>query len=327
MYAPDELHGLNWMIPNFATPDATELTATDTVNVDGLRDAINKGIADGVDMISLMGSYGECHTLLFEEFQTLVKAAVEFVDNRVPLFVGVTSINSREVVRKARFAHEVGAQGIFTGVPHYYPPTVENAIEFYRGICELFPDLSVQIYHNPTLHHIHIPVRAFPELVKNKNIVSMKDSHRTPMEFMRLHDVTKGKISIFVNQGQAWPYCGFGARGFWSTDAAMGPWPLLALRNAMDAGDEELAKQILRDMSPGGGGIEASDFTGPQDNARKLAVPYAGYCDPGPNRPPFVIVTPQSLERATKRAEGWKALCEKYRPMVEAARREPALAR
>lgn len=323
MYAADELHGLNWMFPAFATEDATDINSTDTIAVDNMRDAINKGIDDGVDVISLMGSYGECHTLLFEEFQTIVKAAVEFVDDRVPLMVGVTSINSREVVRKARFARDVGAQAIFVGVPHYYPPTVDNAIEFYREICELFPDLSVQIYHNPTLHHIHIPVRAFPELIKNKNIVSMKDSHRSPLEFMKLQDIVRGKISMFVNQSQYYPYHHYGARGFWSTDAAMGPWPLLALRNAVDAGDEEAAKQVLRDISPGGGG-EGGDFTGPQDNARKLGAAYAGYCDPGPNRPPFVLVSPQSLERAIKRAEAWKTLCAKYRPIVEAARQEPA---
>lgn len=326
MYGPGDLRGLNWMIPSFATPNATDITATDTIDVDNLRDAINKGIADGVNVISLMGSYGECHTLLFEEFQTYVKAAVEFVNNRVPVFVGITSINSREVVRKARFARDVGAQGIFTGVPHYYPPTVDNAIEFYREICELFPDLSVQIYHNPTLHHIHIPVRAFPELVKNQNIVSMKDSHRTPLEFLRLQDVVKGKISVFVNQSQYYPYADYGARGFWSTDAAMGPWPLLALRNAVDSGDVEMAKQVLRDISPGGGG-DGGDFSGPQDNARKLGAAYAGYCNPGPNRPPFVVVTPDSLQRAIKRAEAWKELCAKYRPIVEAAAREPALAR
>src|SRR5438094_518912 len=148
MYAPSDLRGLNAMVAAPATPDANRLDSTDTVDVDSLRDLINKLIADGVNVVSMMGSYGECHTLLWEEFQ----------------------------------------------------------------------------------------------------IVSMKDSHRSPLEFIRLNDVVEGKISVFVNQMQAFPFQGLGARGFWSTDVNMGPWPLLRLRDAVDDADDETAKQILREI-------------------------------------------------------------------------------
>ena len=313
MYAPSDLRGLNAMVAAPATPDANRLDATDTVDVDSLRDLINKLIDDGVNVVSMMGSYGECHTLLWEEFQTLTRTAVETVNKRVPLFIGVTSLNSREVARKARFAREVGAEGIFTGVPFYYPPTVDNAIQFYHDLADYLPDLSIQIYHNPPLHNIHIPVSAFPRLVEKRQIVSMKDSHRSPLEFIRLNDVVAGKISVFVNQMQAFPFQSLGAVGFWSTDVNMGPWPLLRLRDAVAEGDDETAKQILREI----GGLGEGEWGGPQDNARKIAATAAGYADLGPNRPPFVVIKPESLDKQMRRAAGWKALCEKYRPQVE----------
>ena len=313
MYAPGDLHGLNCMVAAPATPDANRLDATDTVDVDSLRDLINKLIGDGVNAVSLMGSYGECHTLLWEEFQTITKTAVETVNKRVPLFIGVTSVNSREAARKARFARDVGAEGIFTGVPFYYPPTVDNAIQFYHDMADYLPDLSIQIYHNPPLHNIHIPVSAFTKLVERRQIVSMKDSHRSPLEFMRLMDVVEGKISVFVNQMQYYPFAELGARGFWSTDINMGPWPLLRYRDAVDEGDIETTKQILREIQ----GLGEGEWGGPQDNARKIAATAAGYASLGPNRPPFVVIRPDSLEKQMKRAEGWKALCEKYRPQVQ----------
>lgn len=315
MYGPDELHGLNAMMPAFAKANATDLNATDTVDVDNLKDAVDRLIRDGADVISTTGSYGEFHTLLPEEFETLVKATLEVVNKRVPVFVGITSLNGREVVRKIKFVRDVGGEGVFTGVPFYYPPTVQNAIRFYHDIADMFPDMSIQIYHNPPLHRIHIPVAAFRELTKKSNIVSMKDSHRSTLEFMRLMDVVQGKISVFANQMQYYPYALLGARGFWSTDVWMGPWPLLKLRNAVDSGDYQAAKQVLADIQGIGGGFDANE---PQDNARKLAATHAGYCNLGPNRSPFVVVTPQALENANKRAEGWKQLCAKYRPQVEA---------
>ena len=313
MFAPSDLRGLNAMVAAPATADATRLDATDTVDVDSLRDLLNKLIADGVNVVSMMGSYGECHTLLWEEFQTLTKTAVETVNKRVPLFIGVTSVNSREAARKARFARDVGAEGIFTGVPFYYPPTVDNAVQFYHDMADYLPDLSIQIYHNPPLHNIHIPVSAFTRLVEKRQIVSMKDSHRSPLEFMRLIDVVEGKISVFVNQMQYYPFQEMGARGFWSTDSNMGPLPLIRYRDAVDEGDVQTAKQILREIQSLGEG----EFGGPQDNARKLAASTTGYANLGPNRPPFVVVQPDSLARQMKRAEGWKKLSEKYGPQVQ----------
>ena len=48
---------------------------------------------------------------------------------------------------------------------------------------------------------------------------------------------------------------------------------------------------------------------------RNFAVE-AGYANLGPNRPPFVVIRPDSLDKQMRRAEGWKKLCEKYRPEV-----------
>jgi dihydrodipicolinate synthase/N-acetylneuraminate lyase len=321
MYTPDDLSGLNAMMPAFAKEGSESLTATDTVNVDELTRAVDRMIKDGAGAISTTGSFGEVSNLLWEEMQTLFKAALDAVSKRVPLFFGITSWNGREVVKKARFVRDIGGEGIFVGVPFYYTPTVDNAVAFYKELAGMFPELSIQIYHNPTLHRIHIPVDAFEELTKLRNVVSMKDSHRTPMEFMALQRHAKGKISVFVNQTQYYPYKLWGARGFWSTDAWMGPWPLLYLRDVTDAGDYERAEQVLFDIT-GGRVVSAEDVAGPQDNARKLGYSRAGYCDLGPNRSPYAVVKPESLQRHVARAERWKTLCEKYRPLVEA--RAPA---
>jgi trans-o-hydroxybenzylidenepyruvate hydratase-aldolase len=325
VYSPDELHGLNAMMPAFAKEGSESLTATDTVDVDNLTNAVDRIVKDGVNVISTTGSYGEVYTLLWEEMQTLFKATLDVVNKRVPVFFGITSWNGREVVKKARFVRDIGGEGIFVGVPFYYTPTADNAIAFYNELSELFPDLSIQIYHNPTLHRIHIPVEAFEPISKNRNIVSMKDSHRTPIEFMALQRIVKGKISVFANQLQYYPYALWGARGFWSTNAWMGPWPLLYLRDLVDAGEYEKAEHVLFDIT-GGKAPRTDGESLPQDNARKLGASYAGYCNQGPNRSPYVVVKPESLQRWIQTAERWKALCDKYRPLVEAGRREAVAA-
>ncbi len=60
-----------------------------------------------------------------------------------------------------------------------------------------------------------------------------------------------------------------------------------------------------------------ASFERPRATARKISIRYAGYCDPGPLRPPFVEIPAAVDERARRRAAYWTELCAKYRPQVE----------
>ena len=51
---------------------------------------------------------------------------VTVVKKRVPLFIGVTSVNSREAVAKIKMIDGSGADGILLGVPYYFPSSVEQ---------------------------------------------------------------------------------------------------------------------------------------------------------------------------------------------------------
>jgi dihydrodipicolinate synthase/N-acetylneuraminate lyase len=316
MYEPRDLHDLMAMMPAFATPDALDFRATSTIDVGNLRDGLDRMIRDGASVITTTGSWGECHTLLWDEFVTLTHEVLEVADNRVPTFIGCTSVNTREVYQKMLMVREAGAQGVLLGVPYYDVATVDNLVRFYHDMAEAFPDLSIMIYHNPPNHKVHIPVAAFERIVQNPNIIGMKDSHRTPIEFMRLMDIVRGKISVFCYQAQVYPYMDFGAVGCWSVDSWMGPWPVLRLLKAARDHDVALATEIMAELTEHRVG-EGRDGV-PVDNARKPGFAYAGYCNPGPNRPPFVEISEPSMARAIKRAEYWKSLCAKYRPQVEA---------
>src|SRR5688572_26848816 len=100
MLTPQDLHGVMAMMPAFATADAADIHAEHTVDVERLQDGVDRIIRDGVNVIATTGSFGEFHTLLPDEFETLARATVEAVAKRVPLFIGTTGLNSREVVRK-----------------------------------------------------------------------------------------------------------------------------------------------------------------------------------------------------------------------------------
>lgn len=314
MIRADDLKGVCVMMPAFATADAGSIHATMTVDTANLTTAVNRMIDDGGDMIATTGSFGEFHTLLWEEQKVLIEATVKAVRKRVPLFIGYTGLNTRDALMKIRFIQDSGADGVLTGVPFYYPSTVDNAVQYYLDVADAFPELGVMLYHNPLLHRITIPLEAFEKLTTRRNIVAMKDSHRDTSTFMKLMDMVRGKISVFVYQSQMYPYTTFGAAGCWSIYAWMGPGPLLRLRDACSAGDWETAKAIcleIDEVTRASGKLQHELFW--RENSSKLAINEAGYCDAGPLRPPFKHVPQEVRDGAKRIADRWRILAEKYR--------------
>lgn len=318
MVSAADVRGLMGMMPAFATDNAADIDARNTVDVDKLRAGVDRMVRDGVNVISTTGSFGECHTMLPDEIKTLAYETAAVVKKRVPLFIGLTSPNPREVVEKAKLIENCGADGILVGVPYYFPSSLQNAVRFYREIGERFPKLAIMIYHNPALHHVTLPVECFSEITKNPRVVAMKDSHRSPEEFTALQKLVGKKMAVMVHQAQFPDYHKLGAPGFWSIDAWMGPWPQFALRDAVWRGDYAGAKAIVDDIHPPGS-VPAKPDLAWRETASKVAVKLAGYVDPGPLRPPFVDIPAEVVERMAKRVERWKMLCDKYRTKAAAA--------
>ena len=311
---PDELGGVCAMMPAFTTPDGDRPDATNTIDVAALTDAVDRMIRDGANMIATGGSFGEFHTLLWEEQQVLIEATVQAVRKRVPLFVGYTALHTRDVLQKMRFIQDSGANGVLAGVPFYYQATVANAVQFYHDLAEAFPNLGVMVYHNPPMHKVTLPVAAVLEIAKPRNVVAIKDSHRDPLAMIRQIEGLRGQMSVFVHQTQMYPHAMLGVAGCWSIYAWCGPEPLVRLRDACGAGDWELAKQICLDIQAATSDPTSTDLQW-RENTHKLAINAAGYCHAGPLRPPFRHVPPELHERAQHRAQAWRALVEKYRPV------------
>jgi len=320
MVTARDIGGMMAMMPAFATDAAGSLTATDTVSVERLGAGLDRMVRDGADVIATTGSFGECHTLLPDEFATLARECADVVARRAPLFVGVTSANARETVAKMRVVADTAADGVLLGVPYYFPSTVENAVRFFREIAELFPKLAILIYHNPALHHVTLPVESFEALVKIPQIVGMKDSHRDTTAFLRLQEVVRGKIGVMVNAIQYVPYAQMGASGFWSIDAWMGPWPFFALRDAVKRGDLKAAQTIILELA---GPTRAMNLSW-RETAAKLAIAMAGYVEPGPLRPPFLDIPAEVIEAQKKKVERWQRLCAKYSPAYASAPKRAA---
>src|SRR5215207_9519748 len=107
MVSADDVQGVMAMMPAFSTDDAGDLNAASTVAVDNLQAGVDRIIRDGIDVITTTGSFGECYNVFWDEFKTIASATVEAAKKRVPVFIGTTSPNAREVVRRLKFVQDL----------------------------------------------------------------------------------------------------------------------------------------------------------------------------------------------------------------------------
>jgi hypothetical protein len=101
----------------------------------------------------------------------------------------------------------------------------------------------------------------------------------------------------------------------WSTSAAMGPQPAIALMEAVTAQDSARIKEIGAEID------WTTETFFPPDRAQfglyniqleKLRMVSAGYCTPGPIRPPYDVVPDDYAEGALEAGRRWAELVAKY---------------
>ncbi|MGH2399202.1 MAG: dihydrodipicolinate synthase family protein, partial [bacterium] len=89
-------------------------------------------IAGGVHGVFALGSTGEAMHMTVEERRSFAQTIVRHVDGRTPVLVGCLGTSTEEAVGLARFAEEIGADGVVVIPPYYWTPN-DLAIESHIG--------------------------------------------------------------------------------------------------------------------------------------------------------------------------------------------------
>ena len=142
-------NGLYAIIPTPAKPDAGNILARNTVDLDETQRLIEKLIQAGASGLITLGTTGECATLSQDDYETFVACVLHTVRKRIPTLIGTTALGSHEVAKRMRFIKELGADGTLLGLPIWQPMTINEALGWYASFSEAFPDLAIMVYANP----------------------------------------------------------------------------------------------------------------------------------------------------------------------------------
>lgn len=312
----NDITGAWAIIPTPAKPGASDWRATDTVDVDEAARAVDALVEAGVQGLLTMGTLGECATLTWAEQKTFMATIIDAARGRIPVFVGTTTLNTRETVERTRFAADLGATGTMLGIPMWCAPSTDVAVQFYQDVAEAVPEMNICIYANPEAFKFEFPrpfwarVSQIPQVVTAKYV-----GINTLLLDLKL---TGGRIKLLPLDYEYYAAARLddSVDAFWSSGASCGPIVTTTLRDvvaeARRTGDWAAAKAFQDRFFPSLGPLfpEGSFkiFSTYNISLEKERTNAAGWMNAGPVRPPYHITPESYLAGARKSGELWAGL-------------------
>jgi trans-o-hydroxybenzylidenepyruvate hydratase-aldolase len=217
---------------------------------------------------------------------------------------------------------DIGAEAAFVGLPLWQTPSIETQIGWFADLSAAVPDMGIMVYSNSMFFKSTFPYEFWVGVAKNApTVITNKISSPAIMDDLeKIVEATGDRISylpIDTAAKGAWERVGDRIRGMWSTDAPMGPEPVVALSKAIQSNDKALIEQIHHDIeSPPSFFPPNGRVTFPQVNAQAEKVRFraAGYINCGPTRAPYLekYLPAEWKASAEANGRGWAEMRKKY---------------
>ncbi|MDX9928551.1 MAG: 4-hydroxy-tetrahydrodipicolinate synthase [Bacteroidales bacterium] len=235
-----------------------------SVDFSSLGKVINHVIEGGVSYIVALGTTGEAPTISKAEKQAIISYAIEAVNNRVPLVIGIGGNNTQEITNFIKNTDLNGVEAILSVSPYYNKPTQRGIYMHYKAVAAS-SNLPVIMYNVPSRTGSNMSAETCVQLAREcDNIIAVKEASGDFTQIMKiLRDKPDEFLVISGDDMNALPVIAAGGSGLISVLANAFPtaWSEMvgqALKTNMKAAREiqyrylELIELLFVDGSPAG---------------------------------------------------------------------------
>ena len=154
---------------------ATPFLASGELDLQAWRALLQQQIDGGTQGVVVAGSTGEAAALSDEEYDTLLRIAVEEVRGRIPVLAGTGQMNTARTIAATRRAEAGGAQFALVVTPPYVRPTQAGLLAHYRAVADQ-GGLPVVLYNVPGRTGCDLLPETVAALVDHPGIVGIKEA-------------------------------------------------------------------------------------------------------------------------------------------------------
>ena len=277
------------IIPAMITP----MTEDEELDEKGFQKIIDGLIAAGVHGIFTVGTAGEFWALTMEEKKRIYQWSAEFVNKRVPVYVGTCANSTREAVRLSEMAQEAGVDCLSVLTPNYISPNEEQMFSHYAAIASAI-DLPILLYNLPARTGNALSLNLVVRLAESfENVVGIKDSSGDFSNAMAyLFQAPQGFRFVMGNDALIYPAFMQGASGAIAATANVAPEIAVGIYESILKGDLDSAKDFQKRLTP----VRRAFTLGTHPAMLKAGAEMVGYAG-GPPRAPVSSLTSSQREQ------------------------------
>jgi len=252
----------------------TPMTPDGTVDADAFAKLVQRQLDGGVHGLVPCGTTGEAPTLDADEQLALIRTTVEIAGGRVPVMAGIGSNNTRKAIENGKKAQAVGVQGVLATAPYYNKPSQAGLLRHFTAIADAL-DVEVCVYDIPGRSVIKVAPDTLAELSKHPNITCVKDATGDLVNAVDNRRLCGPDFSLLSGDDFTLvPFWAVGGHGCISVLSNVYPERVVALYNAVQAGDYTTARPLFESMFP----LIRALFMEPNPAPAKAALAHKGLC-------------------------------------------------
>ena len=169
-----------------ATAIITPFKKDGSIDELALRRFVDFQIKGGIEAIVPLGTTGEYSTLNQKEQQRVIEIVLEQANGRVKIFAGAGSNNTAEVIEKARFIKQAGADAALVVGPFYNKPTQNGYYQHFKAIADAV-DIPIIVYNVPGRTSGNIEAGTILRLAEEiPNVVMVKEASGNMAQIMEI---------------------------------------------------------------------------------------------------------------------------------------------
>ncbi len=245
------------------------------IDYENLEKLIDFQIAEGINAIIIAGTTGEGATLSDEEHKELLKFSKEKIKGRVPFIAGAGSNDTSYACSLAKYASELGVDGLLVVTPYYNKATQRGLIESYKEIAKA-SSAPIILYNVPSRTGVNIEPETYLELSKVDNIVGIKEANGNLAKIMDAFNLVGAKMYIYSgNDDEIVPFLSMGGMGVISVISNMLPKETVRMCDAFFEGKIEESRKLQTKYLP----LIRALFSEVNPIPIKAAMARMGYCE------------------------------------------------
>jgi 4-hydroxy-tetrahydrodipicolinate synthase len=221
------------------------------VDVDRLTGLVEAMVDAGVHAIAPLGSTGESAYLSFAEWKTVVDATVAAVAGRVPVVVGSSDLTTAGTVARAEYSQQAGATAVMVIPVSYWALNEREIVQHYTSVSDAI-SIPIMAYNNPATSGIDMSPTLLNHMFESiTNVKMVKESTGDIQRMLDLKQLSSGELPFYNGSNPLVLKALLAGASGWCTAApCLRPAPVIALYEAVAAGDTARATEIYEELLP-----------------------------------------------------------------------------